>query len=100
MGTNNSLIKTTDKFLENLSEKEVQIAGEIYGINQLVPYPLNSLQIADWAISINKLLPDLKISDLERLIDDFKKDELEWNYNKGIQNIFNGLKSYHRPMVY
>lgn len=85
------LQRTSDSSTGKLSNKELQIAGEIYEVNQLAPYPLSSIQIEDWARSINKLLPELQVSDLERVINDFKMDKIEWDYRKGIQNIFTAL---------
>lgn len=96
----NKLQKTQDNNIVKLTDKELQIASEIYEVNLLAPYPLTSIQIEDWSRSLNKLLPNLEISVLEKLIDDFKTDAIEWDYKKGIQNIFIGLRSYERRMVY
>jgi hypothetical protein len=100
MENNNHLQKMSDSNIVKLTNKEIEISGEIYEVNQLAPYPLSSIQIEDWARSLNRLLPNLEISTLSSLIDDFKRDNIEWDYKKGIQNIFIGLRSYERKMVY
>lgn len=92
--------KTSALPTERLNNKEIKIAQEIYEVNQLAPYPLSSIQIEDWSRSINRLMPDLEVSKLESLINDFKLDNIEWDYKKGIQNIFIGLKSYTPTMKY
>lgn len=80
--------------LENLSPREIEIGQVVFHVNQLTAYPLNDLQISDWAKSINELKPDLDLALLKKVIDKFKMDELEWDNHKGIQNIFRELKKY------
>lgn len=58
-------------------------------INKLIPFPLNSEQIKSWGLDILELKPEITVGILTLIINDFKLDRLEWDKNKGIQNIFN-----------
>lgn len=75
-----------------LNDKEFKIATAIFHINQLVAYPLSDSQIEQWAKSINRLLPELLVDDLEKLMDLMKIGEIEYDQKQGIQNIFLGLR--------
>lgn len=83
-----------------LNQKEVEIAKILTHVNQLQSYSLNVEQISDWARSINELKPELNTNDLKSVIDKMKMGKIEYNPNFGIQNIFNGLSTIERPMVY
>ncbi len=83
-----------------LSEKEMKIGKEVYGINLLTPFPLSVNQIADWSKCINELKPDLQVEELKQAMDKLKLGTVEFNHQIGIQNIFNALRSLERPMVY
>jgi hypothetical protein len=76
-----------------LSEKVIELALVVFHINQVVPYPLSDLQIADWAKSINELRPDVEPQKLKEVIDKMKLGQIEWNYRQGIQNIFRALET-------
>lgn len=83
-----------------LSEKEKEIGLSLTHVNQLTSFPFNVEQLADWALTINELKPDLKIEKLKEAIDKMKLGKVEFNQSLGIQNIFIALDSLERPMVY
>lgn len=83
-----------------LNEKEMSIGKILLGVNELSAFPLNTEQISDWAKSINELSPELELGKLKLVIDKMKMGEIEYDKGLGIQNIFLGLKSLTRPMVY
>lgn len=84
----------------HLNPKEVEIAKLIFHVNLLTSFPLADSQIEMWAQSINRLLPDLSLEKLQQVIDKMKMGEIEYDKNLGVQNIFLGIKSLTRPMVY
>lgn len=49
-------------------------------------------QIIRWSSDLNRLRPDVGKDQLMFLFDLFKIGELTWDRNKGIQNIFEGLR--------
>jgi hypothetical protein len=83
-----------------LNDKENKIAAIVYHVNQLTSYPLSGVQIEDWAKSINELMPDVDLVELKRVINNFKLGVFEWDYRKGIQNIFLAINSInYQPHV-
>jgi len=74
----------------NNKDKEIEIGKIIYGINLIIPYPLSDFQISDWAKCINKFIPNLKPTTLQKIVDLYVLGQLEFNSKIGIQNIFKG----------
>jgi hypothetical protein len=91
---NNTSVQNTP-----LKNKEIEIAAVLTKVNMLAPFPLNDLQIEDWSKTINRLMPDLKITDLNQVLDNMIIGKVEYDNRKGIQNIFNGLASIERKFV-
>lgn len=54
------------------------------------------MEIAEWADSLQRLLPDIDLEAMEFMIDNMKKGEIAYDKNAGIQNIFMGLKMVTR----
>lgn len=75
-----------------LSDREVEIAVEIYQVNQLTAFPLSASQIEDWSKSLAELYPTLDLKIINEIIRDMKLDRIEWNPKQGIQNITRAIK--------
>lgn len=84
-----------------IKKQEVTVAKILWHINQIVSYPMSDHQIEDWAKSLMELKPNTDLTALKFLIDKFKTGDLEYDYRKGIQNIFIGLRHiYQEDGVY
>lgn len=75
-----------------IKKQEVTVAKILWHINQIVSYPMSDHQIEDWARSLMELKPNTDLAALKFLIDKFKTGDMEYDYRKGIQNIFIGLR--------
>lgn len=64
-------------------------------VNQLTPFPLNAIAVAEWSRSLVELIPaaDFDLEKIKFVIDAYKTAKLEYNREKGIQNIFLGLEA-------
>ncbi len=68
------------------------IAKELVRVNHLVGFPMSGEDIQEWSIHLNEIIPDLEPWRLHFLLNQFAMERIEWDKNKGIQNIFIGLK--------
>lgn len=76
-----------------LSEKERAICELLNRFNQLRSYPLSVTEVLEWKDSIIKLLGNsLDLEAIDFAIDKMILGEIEYDKNKGIQNIFSALK--------
>ena len=75
-----------------LCGKELEIVAPLFYINILTPYRVDDTILELWSININRLLPDVDPQEISDLMDAFMKNEVEWDRNLGIQNIFLGLQ--------
>lgn len=57
-----------------------------------MPYPLGEGDLTDWAADVLRLCPDVEPGRIDFLLDLYKTEQLMWDRNKGIQNIFTGLR--------
>lgn len=101
------LVKHQDQSLNTpLTGKELQIVLPLVKINILTPFRIDDSIIEMWSMELNRLLPQMEIEELESLMDDFLKGDIEYDNKIGIQNIFKGLiekypaKYYTPKMVY
>ena len=78
--------------LANTSTKIEQIAKELFHINYLVAFPISDPMLEGWARSIDELDPQATPEEIKELIGNMKKGLEEFDKNKGIQNIFIGLR--------
>ena len=76
---------------ESLPREVKTIMKNVLHVNQLLAYTLTAENIAEWSISIWKIMPDVDPELIAFVLDAYKTDKLEWDKNKGIQNIFNGF---------
>jgi len=79
-----------------LTPSEITIAKIIVNVNQLVAFPISADELKTWARDISRLLPDLEPDRLQYLMDCFRTDAIPYDKNKGIQNIFNGLRKIEK----
>ena len=102
----NKIQKTNSLPSTHLESKEQEIAMKLYYVNILTPFRVDDSILELWSITVNRLLPDLETEELQSLMDAFMKNEVEFDRNLGIQNIFIGLaqkfpaKYEERKMVY
>lgn len=68
------------------------LAIRIADVNKLVQMPLSGPELIRWSDDINRLAPGATPEMISYVMDCFKIEKLEWDRNKGIQNIFNALK--------
>jgi hypothetical protein len=90
---------TTVQPHSGLNHEQITIGKELYRLNMLLPYPLSGTAIEDWAKCINELAPYAKPDMLRTIINRFISNDLEYDYKKGIQNIFIALRSYNQPKL-
>lgn len=75
-----------------LSDKAKVIAKVIVDVNDLVGFKKTAEEIISWSSDIERLAPGIEPERLAFLMDCFKTDRLLWDKERGIQNIFRGLK--------
>lgn len=70
------------------------ICKVVYHVNQVRTFPLTSLEVVEWSRSIVELIPpeEFDMMKIQFLIKAVKRGEVPWDKDKGIQNIFIGLK--------
>lgn len=78
--------------LVNLAPELERLCKIIYQCNQLRPYPLTAMEIAEYADSLLRLIPDLNFEKVEFMVDQMLLGNIEWDTKLGIQNLTNGLK--------
>lgn len=69
-----------------------KIAKIIVDVNKLKDFPVDAQEIVSWANDIDRLCPNADPDAVQFLMDQFKTDRVEWDKNKGIQNIIGNLK--------
>lgn len=90
----------TEKALSALTTKEIEIGKVLYGINHILPFPMEDTQIAEWAKIINDEKPGMDIEKLKMFIRHAQVNRFGWNAKKGIQNIFVGMTYCHEKADY
>lgn len=75
-----------------LSREEKQLVKVLADVNVLISFKLTVHEIIDWAMLIKRLAPDIDVKAVRFVLDAFATEAIVWNKDKGIQNIFNGLK--------
>ena len=79
-----------------LTGKQNKIADVLDVANNLVRFPLKESDLSSWSKQLDRMFPDLEIRKLQFLIDQFAEDDIiEWDPNKGIQNVVKGLHRIH-----
>ena len=68
----------------------------IQEMNMFRPYPLNDFQLEEWAMCLNKYIPDLSIEILRKVVENLLLGVTEYNHHNGIQNIFIGYRLLKR----
>lgn len=92
----NKLQKTSTS---NLSLEVKSMGVELFHYNQLTSFPLSDAQIIDWAKSIKEIAPNLTVEILHEIIRRFKIGHGEFDSRLGIQNIFNGYRTFLREQM-
>jgi len=85
------LQKTSSHLSTPLQSKEIEIAKSLFFVNILTPFRVDDSVLELWSQTINRLLPQLEIRELQALMDCFMKHEIEYETRLGVQNIFIGL---------
>lgn len=68
----------------------------VMNVNDCLPFKMDAPELVHWAQEIDRLIPDVDPEAIRFLIDCFKTEDLIWDRNKGIQNMFLGLKRIRR----
>ncbi len=79
----------SDDQLVSTTTKESYIK-QLYHVNYLVSYPISDLMLEGWSNSIIELVPEITPDDLKEIINRMKLGTIDFDYRKGIQNIFKG----------
>lgn len=74
-----------------LSDTHAELILVVAEVNSLIPFALDKNQLIDWAADVLRLAPGVKPAKLAFLFDLFKTEQIVWDRNRGIQNIFAGL---------
>lgn len=77
-----------------IGERQKDILKVIADVNMLQGFPIHFEELKVWGADIERL-SGAGNDELRFLFDCFKTNELVWDRNMGIQNIFNGLKLVH-----
>lgn len=75
-----------------LSNQTKALVKSVAEVNELVAFKMENETVLHWALEVERLAPGTKPEKLSFLIDCFKTEQLYWDRNLGIQNIFGGLK--------
>lgn len=75
-----------------ISDSTKAFARVLVSVNELLAYKLEGEEILRWSIDVDRLAPGTDPEALAFILDCFKTERLYWDRNKGIQNIFFGLK--------
>lgn len=79
-----------------LSDRTKAIVKVVQNANDCVAFKMDAREIIHWSREIERLVPGIDPKAIGFVLDCFKVDILSWDRNKGIQNIFNGLKRIGR----
>lgn len=80
-----------------LSPKQLEICTSIVDLNMIRQYPLSKDEIEHWAKTITRLKPDVSEEIISKVVDMYLSAEWDWEPEKGIQNIFNGIIELTEP---
>ncbi len=75
-----------------LSNQAIGLVKAVGAVNDLVAFPLDREAVLHWGLEVERLAPDTEPEKLAFLMDCYKTEKLYWDKQKGIQNIFSGLK--------
>lgn len=75
-----------------LSVRDMEICRILYGYNQLTPFPLSAGQIVEWKDTILQNVPDLAPAALALAINGMATEQIPFDRDRGIQNVFAALK--------
>ncbi len=76
------------------SDKVIRISEKLLEVNLLIGFKMDGEEILAWAKELDKLMTYEELEKLPFILDCFKRNELPFDNNQGIRNIFNAL-----PMV-
>lgn len=82
--------KNTD--LPALPVRDHEICRILYGYNQLTPFPLSAVQILEWKDTVLQNIPDLEPAALALAITGMATEQIPFDRDRGIQNVFSALK--------
>jgi len=74
------------------NERERKVCECLHLFNQLRAFKLDSVEILEWKDTIFRKVPDLDIAKLEFAIDGMMDEQIPYDKDKGIQNIFRALE--------
>lgn len=84
-----------NQYLQN--DKVIEIARELYQINQLTHIKISDQEIIDWAGSLIELQKDVTPQWIRKIVNRMKLGQLEYDYRLGIRNIFNAFSTCFKP---
>jgi len=88
----NEIVKSESRSIV-LTDRDEAICRVLNKFNQLRSFRLDPIEILEWKDSLNRLIGEkLDTKALDFAIDKMMTGEIEYDKNKGIQNIFDALK--------
>lgn len=93
------LIKQQDglELAATLTERQIMIGGRLLRFNELRAFKLDETEMARWAQTLDKAIPDLNLEKLSFAILKIAMGEIEYDTQRGIQNIFRALERVAEP---
>jgi hypothetical protein len=76
------------------SVRAVRIADKLLQLGMLSDYPMNEAfgeKMVEWAMDLDRLMTYEDLEKLPFILDCFKTNELNYDHNRGIRNIFDAL---------
>lgn len=71
----------------SVSLPDVKLREIVYEVNQLRQFPLNEIEIAEWADTLLEFDPKLNYEALKFIIQQMKFGKLEYEQRDGVQNL-------------
>jgi hypothetical protein len=78
------------------SKQANEIACELFKLNLLVSYPYSDSILEAMALTLLRLIPDVKTKELETIMDYFLQGEIDYKNDKGLQNVIVAIKNLRR----
>lgn len=72
------------------------IARIVYEVNQLRQYPLNDIEIAEWATTLDEFDPKIDLEALRFIIQQMKFGNMEYEQKDGVQNLTRAFRKIQK----
>lgn len=73
------------------SARALRIGEKLTEVNMLIGFKMDGPEIMSWADDLDRLMSYEQLEKLPFILDCFKTNELNYDHNRGIRNIFDAL---------